>query len=533
VAPTRRGEASADGSPRGLANEKYPPLSAPSGSPRPRWVVSEDGTRVESARSQSTPTTREARLAKQFEDQGGASSMDPPAPLRWAMSKVIRRMMRPAAVKKRRAKAERKRRKAGLPHRVEYFHQIDDGYSHLAAQLLRPLLESYDVELVCHLVVAEQDKNLPEPELLLALSRRDAACVAPHYGLQFPSEAESAGSIGSTGSADPEQVAVATRILCAVEATHFPEAAVAVGSALWAGDSASLEELAARYGSADPASAEARLASGTERRAKQGHYSGAMFYYGGEWYWGADRFYHLENRLRGHGVQRDTKSELICPRPAIEAGPRKDNGSLTLEIYPSVRSPYTSFIFDLALKLADDTGVRKVVRPVLPMVMRGVPATRQKGFYIFSDSAREAAALGLDWGRMYDPIGQPARNCYALYPWACSQGKGAALISCFLRAAFFDGVNTNNDKGMRHVVEQAGLSFEEARAILDSGSTDWQDELESNRLAMYDFGCWGVPSFRLLDASGNPVLALWGQDRLWLFAREIQRLLAERDASQD
>jgi len=27
------------------------------------------------------------------------------------------------------------------------------------------------------------------------------------------------------------------------------------------------------------------------------------------------------------------------------------------------------------------------------------------------------------------------------------------------------------------------------------------------------------------------VLALWGQDRLWLFAREIQRLLAERNSS--
>ena len=50
--------------------------------------------------------------------------------------------------------------------------------------------------------------------------------------------------------------------------------------------------------------------------------------------------------------------------------------------------------------------------------------------------------------------------------------------------------------------------------------------LEENRLAMYDAGLWGVPSFRLLNARGEPVLALWGQDRLWLFAREIQRQLA-------
>ena len=57
------------------------------------------------------------------------------------------------------------------------------------------------------------------------------------------------------------------------------------------------------------------------------------------------------------------------------------------------------------------------------------------------------------------------------------------------------------------------------------GRPGWEEELEQNRLTMYEFGSWGVPSFRLLDARGEAVLALWGQDRLWLFAREIERLL--------
>lgn len=47
---------------------------------------------------------------------------------------------------------------------------------------------------------------------------------------------------------------------------------------------------------------------------------------------------------------------------------------------------------------------------------------------------------------------------------------------------------------------------------------------------MYHNGLWGVPSYRLLDESGNEILALWGQDRLWLFAREIQRQLQRRHA---
>jgi hypothetical protein len=36
-----------------------------------------------------------------------------------------------------------------------------------------------------------------------------------------------------------------------------------------------------------------------------------------------------------------------------------------------------------------------------------------------------------------------------------------------------------------------------------------------------------VPSFRLLDTDGSEVLGAWGQDRLWLVSREIQRLLRD------
>ena len=103
------------------------------------------------------------------------------------------------------------------------------------------------------------------------------------------------------------------------------------------------------------------------------------------------------------------------------------------------------------------------MRPVLPMVMRGVPATREKGMYIFSDTAREARRRGVAYGNMYDPIGNPVRRCYSLYPWAVSQGKGNELLSAFLKHAFALGVNTNNNRGLKRVVESAGLSWSEAK----------------------------------------------------------------------
>jgi 2-hydroxychromene-2-carboxylate isomerase len=210
----------------------------------------------------------------------------------------------------------------------------------------------------------------------------------------------------------------------------------------------------------------------------------------------------------------------------VEAGELKDNGSLTLEVYPSLRSPYTAISFDRAVKLARDSGVKLVVRPVLPMVMRGVPATRQKGFYIFGDAAREAWEAGVPYGNFYDPIGEPVRRCYSLYSWACQQDKGIELLSSFLRCAFAEGVNTNSDRGRKKVVEEAGLDWAQAKSIV--GQPGWEELVEANRLAMYEAGLWGVPSFRLLDENGEQLLALWGQDRLWLFAREIQRHLATR-----
>ena len=83
----------------------------------------------------------------------------------------------------------------------------------------------------------------------------------------------------------------------------------------------------------------------------------------------------------------------------------------------------------------------------------------------------------------------------------------------------------NNSRGLKKVVEKAGLDWSVAKTLV--GQSGWQEILENNRLAMYEAGLWGVPSFRLLNKQGESVLALWGQDRLWLVAREIQRQLAK------
>ncbi len=456
-------------------------------------------------------------MAEQFADQGGVATMDPNPVVRWLTSKVISRLTDSRRLAKRRHKTEQQRVDAGQPHVVEYFHQVDDGYSHLASQALKPLTERYDIRLVVHLVSGPKGDNVAEPALLDRLSRYDAFHTAPHYGLHFPEHDEPPSA---------SLVKLAAAILAAQSMEGFIERAAEVGQALWTDDGEGLEAQAERYGRETDEGAEAKIAAGNDRRQELKHYSGAMFYYGGEWYWGVDRLYHLETRLADLGTDRRAGEPLIAPRPGTDAGELKDDGRLTLEVFASLRSPYTAVGFDRAVNLARDTGVRLVIRPVLPMVMRGVPATREKGLYIFGDAAREAREADVPYGIFYDPIGEPVRRCYSLYPWACEQGKGIELLSRFLRAAFVEGLNTNNDKGLKAVVEAAGLDWAQAKNIV--GQSGWEEKLETNRLALYEAGLWGVPSFRLLDENGRQILALWGQDKLWVIAREIQRQLKAR-----
>ena len=453
-------------------------------------------------------------MPQEFQDMGGAATMNPGALQRWLTSRFMSRLVAPERRERQRARAERARVKEGRAHVIEYFHQVGDGYSHLTAQLLGRIKQRYHIELRCHLVSGPSGNNLPEPELLPRLAHRDAALIAPEYGLSF-----------AAADTLPSESAVrqATALLAAQDSDGFAQLAPRIDSAAWLDDQAALAALASEHGQATDQQATESLQAGDARLRALGHYSGAMFYYEGEWYWGVDRLYHLEKRLGELGADRETGAPPLAARPSIEAGPLQDNGSLTLEVFPSLRSPYTAISFDRTVELARHTGVTLSVRPVLPMVMRGAPVTRIKGVYIFTDTAREAWEADVAFGKFYDPIGEPVRRAYSLYPWACANGRGNEFLSAFLRAAFAEGINTNAQRGLAHVVKAAGLDWNAAQAEL--GDPAWQELEEGNRNAMYSSGLWGVPSFRLLDSDKQELLAVWGQDRLWLVSREIQRQL--------
>ncbi len=436
--------------------------------------------------------------------------------VRFIGSRVTRVMLSPTRKRIFDGARETIRRWRGAPHRVHYFHEVADPYSHLAAQTLRELLAAYEIELIPHVSAPTVGQNVPEPELLARLAVRDARAIAPHYGLTFPA----AGAIEHG-----EATRFAARALtCASRNPDpgvFAERAVRLGEALFAGDHAAVRRLAEAAPLDGQADADRALAEGRALRDRMGHYSGAMFQYAGEWFWGVDRLIHLERRLIALGAARDDRGPRY-PRPPIPRQGVPRAVELSLEFFPSLRSPYSAIVFEPTLELARATGITLHTRPVLPMVMRGVPVTLSKARYIASDTLREAGLLGVPFGRIYDPIGDPVRRGFAIWHWARDQGRGDAFLSAFVRAAFADGIDTSRDDGRRRVVEAAGLEWKDARPHLQD--TAWQEELEHNRLVLVDeMGQWGVPSYRLRGPVGEPELCVWGQDRLWLVASEIQR----------
>ena len=344
--------------------------------------------------------------------------VDPPGWLRHLMRRQFDSVTDLRKVNKRREKAEKKRQRDGDPHVVEYFHQLDDPYSHLTAQVLATFAERYDVVIKPHLIRASGGKNQPELEKLAKWARQDAEQIAPHYGLEFPSDARV-----YPNAADQ---AAAGQALAAARGDGFVASLCETSAALWAGR---------RYSSDSVADIDAMLEKGSARLAELGHYSGATFYYAGEWYWGVDRLFHLEQRLRDLGACNAPDLPFICPRPDIDVS-GVDASGLTLAFYPSLNSPYTSIIYDRTIALKNECGIQFNHKPVLPMIMRGVPATRAKGMYIIFDTKREGEFLGVPFGPMITPIGQPTRQAYSLLPWAMEQGKDEALMSSLLAVSY-------------------------------------------------------------------------------------------------
>ncbi len=386
-----------------------------------------------------------------------------------------------------------RRRLRGKRPQVLYFHQVDDPYSHLTAQVLPALIDRYDVDIVPHLVPPPSHAAAPEGEKLAAYSRKDAKLLAAMHGISF----------AGTREPDRDQVAAVADHLADLKSPQaFAAAAVELGTSLWSGAGI----LPA------PGDGAAAIAEGGSLREKLGHYLGATFYFEGEWYWGLDRLPYLETRLAS--LRDSCKDPVIKQLEASDAVVPGNGG--WIDYFLSFRSPYTYLAAQRIQALAKRRGATVRLRFVLPMVMRGLPVPKAKRLYIMRDAKREAERLGIPFGRVVDPVGQGVERGYAVLHHAIADGRGPEFVESFFRGVFAEGVDVAEDEGLLKVAERAGISAGEVHAALADSS--WRAVAEDNRTALLGLGLWGVPSFHVEGCEPH-----WGQDRLWAVERDLAR----------
>lgn len=421
----------------------------------------------------------------------------------------VRIYTHPGLRRLRRARATLWRKITGASAQVHYFHQADDPYSHLCAQVLTRLAADYQITLLPHLVNPPQDSAAPERARLAHWSLRDAATLARAYGLQAPQALDGA-------SPTPSQVQATEAALAqALDAGNFAAQAAAISAALWQPD-ANAGEPSAPNAAALQRAASAK-AQGDALRQRRGHYLGGTFYYAGEWYWGLDRLHFLEERLRTEGLCRNPAAPLIAPVFEVSLAPLKGKraaAGTTLDYFLSFRSPYTYLALPRVRALAAHHGAELRLRFVLPMVMRGLPVPVEKRLYIVSDVAREAQRLGMAFGNAVDPVGKPVERGYALLNRAMQAGKGIEFAASFLQGVWADGLDAGSDTGLNAIAARAGFDAAWVQAALTD--TGWQAVAAANREELLAQELWGVPSFRVNDLPGH-----WGQDRLWVIEQEL------------
>ncbi len=412
---------------------------------------------------------------------------------------MVRRLSNEGLVSRRR-KFERKRLNSRRPHEVDYFHQVDDPYSTLAAMALKPLVERYDITLTIHIVGEAADAVIPEREKLDQWGIVDAALIAPKYGFSFNP---------SVKNLTPARIKQANTLLVqAIRDGDILDVIEEISNALWSGTPFP------EHASASEENTRTHLTTSAKKRKKAGHYLGAVFCYGKECYWGLDRLHYLEERLQELDADRRPDTGILYPVPTAELHAKNPSFDTPIDFFVSLRSPYSSIVAKRVFELARRYNAEVKVRYVLPMVMRGLPVPREKALYIAHDTAREAHRLGLPFGRFKDPLGAPVERGLSILPLAEEKGLVEAYLISFLEGVWAEGIDAGTDKGLRTIADRAGLDWHDVKSALNK--TDWRKTAEANRAELFNLGLWGVPSFHCGDA------VLWGQDRLWALEEALQ-----------
>lgn len=425
-------------------------------------------------------------------------------------SLYVRRILGYETQQKNSVKREGQRRRENRLHTVYYFHEVNDPYSHLCAQILKPLTDNYEIDLIPLIVGKPPKSSTPEAEMRIKHSIKDAAMIAPYYNLQFHP---------LTSEIDNQSIEVAQSILVNCDQSKFIKTAIRVGEALWSKNSDELHSMNDSKNHMNNNHLSSVIKKNNLTRKKMGHYFGGVFAYEGECYWGIDRLPHLERRLTEVGAKKENKGLVVIPRKSSVAN-KKQWPQLYLDILWSARSPYSYLAMKPLAQLREKYNVELRYQIILPMVMRGMKINPEKGLYIIKDCMRIADENNIPFGNIIDPVGKAVERCYSMFDYARKNNKEEQYLHAFAKAVWAEGKHGYLTSTLKTIINQTDLDWEEAKIELDS--TNWTIETDRNRETLFKLGKWGPPTMTLSNSEGENLITVWGQDRIWLIEETIK-----------
>lgn len=410
------------------------------------------------------------------------------------MPYVAKAISSDALLNAKRGLYEWRRKFTGQPREIVVFIAADDPYSFVLLQVLPEFIKRFNLEITLITIEEYQSDMFPDLDKWRNNALLDAQRLAELYQLKPPLDS---GQLGT------EYISQMTAKLLVAESQENPlRSLLLLLSEFWT--SQPVES------ATTPAKNLEKLKRNQQRLKKAGHYLPAVIQYAGEWYWGIDRLAHLERRLSDsaeHDIKYDKQQLQLETRvPTSET-------DTPLEVYYSARSPYSYLGLEQAKVLCEHYRLPILIKPVLPMMMRGLKVPDTKKMAIFHDTKREAKVKGIPYGFVADPLGKAVEKGYAIYQCAIQQNKGLEFLIQFGRAVNSLGIRADREEGLKLIAEKAGLDWAEAKPFLECG--DWRTMVADNMRELNGLGLWGVPCFRHGDT------LVWGQDRLWVIERKL------------
>lgn len=379
-------------------------------------------------------------------------------------------------------------------HHASFYFDLADPISTLMLPVIEELEQAFKFSFDISVVNAVDDEYQPESELREKHALIDASYLAQAWGLEFPT------LIPNQSRLKPE----ALRLLLSKQSTvgEWIQLAKEVTKAYWQGDYSTLHAMLKKYHPVDILDVPRLLDANTRKLRRRGFFAGSSILYGKEWYVGLDRLYLLRARLKKLSLQEHRT--LLYPdwgdvrTPCIPDDP--------VELYFSFRSPYSYIAIARLMKNKSKYPVDRIqLRPVMPMVTRGIPLPKSKKLYILKDAARVAHFENIDFGWVRDPLGEGVNACLALLHH-CDSSEHLTLSYRLLHDIWAGGKDVSSTSYIRDIIKAFNLSAEAVgRTLINK---DYAVSTEANQKTLIQYGLWGVPSF----IKGR--LATWGQDRM-------------------